>query len=37
VVSTADALAVDLRLDVTHQGEPFFHRRWEETIPRHLL
>jgi hypothetical protein len=37
VVSTADALAVDLRLDVTHQGEPFFHRRWRETIPRHLL
>jgi putative CocE/NonD family hydrolase len=37
IQSTARELRVDLRLEVRLDGEVFFERRWEETVPRRLL
>ncbi|MFL5679580.1 MAG: CocE/NonD family hydrolase [Chloroflexota bacterium] len=37
VVSDAESFAVDLDLDVTLDGDPFFHRRWVERVPRRLV
>jgi hypothetical protein len=35
--STVDTLHVEIELDVTRAGAPFWRRRWEEAIPRNLL
>jgi uncharacterized protein len=37
VISDAETFSVDLDLDVAVDGKPFFHRRWEERIPRRLV
>jgi len=36
-VSDARTFSVDLDLDVSLDGEPFFHRQWEERIQRRLV
>jgi hypothetical protein len=35
--STVAHLHVDLQLNVSVDGEPFYSRHWLETIPRNLL
>jgi hypothetical protein len=35
--STVDAFALSVELEVEVDGEPFFGRRWSESIPRRLV